>query len=322
MIKTVLITGAAGFIGTNLTKRLLAQNVKVIAVDNFSASDNSKLKDFLDNPNFEFIEHDIVNELESVLSKSSLLSSNSKITEVYNLACPASPPRYSKLPIETIRVNTEGMLNVLEIAKKYDATLLHTSTSEVYGDPEVHPQVETYRGNVNTVGPRSCYDEGKRISETICYEYHKNFGTKVKITRLFNTYGPYMDKDDGRVVTNFIDQALNNVDITIYGSGEQTRSFQYIDDLLNAFEKVMQTKDDFIGPINLGNPGEFTMIELAQKVINFTNSKSKLVFKPLPVDDPKKRKPDITLARKLLDWEPKVKLEEGLKKTIEYFKSI
>lgn len=320
MEKVVLITGSAGFIGTNLVKRLLSEGHKVLAVDNFSSAEAWKADLYADNPNYTFIKFDITDKnLQNVVEERLNEKANwGKITHIFNLACPASPPRYSKLPLETIKVNVDGMFNVLEIAKKYGAKLLHTSTSEVYGDPLVHPQVESYRGNVNCIGPRSCYDEGKRISETICYEYNKLFGVDIKLVRIFNTYGPYMDPEDGRVITNFINQALKGEDITIFGEGNQTRSFQYIDDLLDGFMKYMEAETPF-GPINLGNPGEFTIKELAEIVIKMTNSSSKLVYSDLPVDDPKQRKPDNSKANELLKWEPKITLEEGLKKTIDYY---
>ena len=316
MSKTILITGSSGFIGTNLVGLLLKQGHIVIGIDNFSSSEKWKSEIYKDNPNYHFFEVDITEKdaLDGALGKFQ------KIDEIYNLACPASPPRYMSLSLETIRVNTEGMINILEIAKRYGAKVLHTSTSEIYGDPLVHPQHEDYRGNVNTIGPRSCYDEGKRISETICYEYHRLFNLDIKIVRIFNTYGPYMDPQDGRVITNFVLQALNTEDITIYGDGSQTRSFQYIDDLLDGMIRYME-RDIPFQTINIGNPEEFTILELAEMVIKMTNSKSKIIFCDLPKDDPKQRKPDISKAMKLLDWRPRVKLEQGLEKTLEYYKT-
>ncbi len=324
-----LITGSTGFIGTNLTKYLLEQGEVVIGIDNFSSSEKWKAELFKDNPNYEFIEHDIVKDLHPVLDNSKLLKQHGKIDRIFNLACPASPPRYIGVSIATMDVCTIGVKNVLELAKEYNATILQASTSEVYGDPLVHPQVETYRGNVNTVGPRSCYDEGKRMGETYCYEFNRLFGVKVKIVRIFNTYGPYMDPDDGRVITNFILQAQAGKDLTIYGDGKQTRSFQYIDDLIQGFMKFMETEDDFIGPVNLGNPGEFTILELAEMILKKIESKSKLQIVKLnpndPYDkkhDPQQRKPDITVAQEKLGWTPTIKLENGLDRTINYYKGL
>ena len=308
-MKHIVITGGAGFIGSHLCGRLLQQGHVVICVDNLSTSTVDNIKVYLDNPNFTFIEHDIV----------SPLFLDQKIDEIYNLACPASPVHYQYNPIHTIKANTIGVINMLGLAKKHQATFFQASTSEVYGDPLVHPQTEEYRGNVSTIGPRACYDEGKRCAETLCFDYHRAHGVPIKVVRIFNTYGPHMAVNDGRVVSNFIIQALRGEDITIYGNGEQTRSFCYVDDLVNGFMSMM-SQDSFItGPINLGNPHEFTMLELAQLVIALTNSSSKLVFHPLPVDDPKQRKPDIRLAQQVLLWEPKVDLETGLQKTIAYF---
>lgn len=319
-MKTAVITGSAGFIGTNLVNKLLGNEYKVIGIDNFNSSEKWKAEINKKNKNYEFFEFDITNSLEPIIGKSDLIKQNG-INEIYNLACPASPPRYMKLPFETIAVNTIGLINILELANKYKAKLLHSSTSEVYGDPHIHPQPESYRGNVNTVGPRSCYDEGKRISETICYEYKDKHNIDIKLVRIFNTYGPYMDPNDGRVITNFINQAIKNKDLTIYGDGSQTRSFQFITDLLDGFDAVMKTEKDFFGPINLGNPEEFTINELADIVLENINTKSKKVFVELPKDDPKQRKPDITLARSEFNWEPRTKLKEGLKHTIQYYKT-
>lgn len=322
MTKIALITGSAGFIGTNLVKKLLSEKFKVVAVDNFSAAEKWKADLFKKNDSYDFIELDITApDFVHKINSSKFLKEGGKIEEIYNLACPASPPRYANLALETIAASTTGLIQVLELARAHGAKVLHTSTSEVYGDPLVHPQTEDYRGNVNTVGPRSCYDEAKRISETICYEYQRLHAVEIKLVRIFNTYGPYMDVQDGRVITNFINQALNNEDITIYGQGEQTRSFQFITDLLDGFEKAMQTGTDFFGPVNLGNPGEFTIKQLAEKVLTMIPTKSKIVYKPLPQDDPKVRKPDITKAREMLGWEPKVNLEEGLAATIEYYRN-
>ncbi len=321
-MKTILITGSSGFIGTNLTKKLLAEGNRVIGLDNFSSSEKWKSEIFKENVNYEFIEFDITGNLEEALNNSKLFKESRRINGIYNMACPASPPRYAALPLETIEVNTIGIRNLLELAKKYNAKMLHSSTSEIYGDPLVHPQIETYRGNVNTVGPRSCYDEGKRIAETICYEYKHLHDVDIRIIRIFNTYGPYMDPNDGRVITNFIIQALKGEDITVYGDGEQTRSFQYIDDLLEGIEKFMELNEKFMGPVNLGNPIEFTIKELADLVLKKINSNSKLVNKDLPKDDPSKRKPDITLAKTKLNWEPSIKLNDGLDETIKYYKYI
>jgi len=327
-MKVVVITGSAGFIGTNLVKSLLEKDCAVIAIDNFYSSEEWKSKLFKDNPNYEFIKYDIVKPYIDIVESSQTFKNYNKVDEIYNLACPASPPRYINLSLETIKINTDGVFNALDLAKKFDAKVLHTSTSEVYGDPLVHPQVESYRGDVNTVGPRSCYDEGKRISETICYEYKRLFNTKIKLVRIFNTYGPYMDPNDGRVITNFINQALKGENLTIYEEGKQTRSFQYIDDLLAAFSKLMET-DDMFGPINLGNPDEFTIKELAELVLEMIDSKSQIDYIKMDENnpyksshDPQQRKPDISLAREKLNWEPKIKLGDGLVKTIEYYRSL
>lgn len=324
-----LVTGSSGFIGTNLVKKLLENGEAVIAIDNFSSSEKWKSELHKNNSEYEFFEFDITKDLHEVLNKSKLFQKYKQIERIYNLACPASPPRYLVLSLETIKVNTDGMFNVLNLAKEFNSTILHTSTSEVYGDPLVHPQVETYRGNVSTVGPRSCYDEGKRISETICYEFKRLYNLNIKLVRIFNTYGPYMDPEDGRVITNFILQALQNKPITIYGDGLQTRSFQYIDDLIAGFLSFMETSKDFMGPVNLGNPSEFTMLELAKLVLlKIPSSSSKIKFIKMmnnnPYNkkhDPQKRKPDIALAIDILKWEPKVELSKGLKNTIEYYKT-
>jgi UDP-glucuronate decarboxylase len=325
-MKTVLVTGGSGFIGTNLIKRLLEEGNKVICVDNNYTGSLDNIKPFFDNENFRFIEWDITKPLKI----------NEKIDEIYNLACPASPVHYQKDPIFTLYTSILGIINVLNLAREKNAKVLHASTSEVYGDPLEHPQKENYRGNVNPIGPRACYDEGKRAAETYCYEYWKNFDIDVRIVRIFNTYGPYMNPNDGRVVSNFIVQALKNEPLTVYGDGTQTRSFQYIDDLINGMLKFMEIdknklKNDLekkfnwttVTVLNMGNPEEYTILELANKILELiSNSKSKIVFKPLPKDDPVRRKPDITMAKEILRWEPKVKLEEGLKRTIEYFKQI
>ena len=310
MTTTTLITGGAGFIGTNLCKRLLNDGHKVICVDNLYTGHLRNIESLMNNPNFKFINHNIIEPLNL----------EEKIDEIYNLACPASPPHYQKDPIFTIKTNFMGMSNMLELAKKNNCKILQASTSEVYGDPLEHPQKETYWGHVNCVGIRSCYDEGKRCAETLCFNYINEHKVDVKVIRIFNTYGPSMDKDDGRVVTNFINQALFNKDITIYGDGTQTRSFQFVDDLIEAMVRVMKTDNTFHGPINLGNPNEFTIKELAEMTLELIkDSKSKIVYVELPQDDPCKRKPDITLAKEKLDWEPKIQLREGLKKTIDYF---
>lgn len=310
MSTTSLITGGAGFIGTNLCKRLLNDGHKVICVDNLYTGQMRNIEPLMNNPSFKFINHDIIKPLNI----------EEKIDEIYNLACPASPPHYQKDPIFTIQTNFMGISNMLEIAKKNKCKILQASTSEVYGDPLEHPQKETYWGHVNCVGIRSCYDEGKRCAETLCFNYINEYGVDVKIIRIFNTYGPSMDKDDGRVVTNFINQALYDKDITIYGDGTQTRSFQFVDDLIEAMIRVMKTDNTFHGPINLGNPNEFTIKELAEITLELIkDSKSKIIYEELPQDDPCKRKPDISLAKEKLGWEPKIQLREGLKKTIDYF---
>jgi len=325
-MKTILVTGGAGFIGTNLIKRLLEDNNKVICIDNNYTGRFENIKQFLNNPNFKFIKHDITKPIKI----------EKEIDEIYNLACPASPPHYQKSPIFTLNTSIFGIINILELAKKHNAKVLHASTSEVYGNPLEHPQKESYWGNVNPIGPRACYDEGKRVAETYCYEYWKSFGLDIRIVRIFNTYGPHMDPNDGRVVSNFIIQALKNEPLTVYGDGKQTRSFQYIDDLVEGMLKYIEMdknklenklKDKFnwdtVPVLNMGNPEEFTILELAYKVLELIpESESEIVFKPLPKDDPVRRRPDITMAKEVLGWEPKVKLEEGLKRTIEYFKRL
>lgn len=312
-MKRILVTGGAGFLGSNLCARLLQDpDNYVIALDNLFTGRMVNIQPLLNNPNFEFVNGN-VQEFHDI-----------PCDQIYNAACPASPPAYQKSPTDTTKTCIFGILNMLELAKKYDATLMQFSTSEVYGDPEVHPQVETYRGCVNPIGIRSCYDEGKRCAEALCFDYNREFGTKIKVIRIFNTYGPNMDPKDGRVVSNFIMQALRGEDITIYGDGSQTRSFQYVDDLIEGILRMMNdSRPDFLGPVNLGNPGEFTMIELAEKVLAHTGSKSKLVYRPLPGDDPTRRQADITVAKRELNgWEPKIALDEGLEKSIAYFKTL
>jgi UDP-glucuronate decarboxylase len=312
MKKNVLIAGGAGFVGANLCQKILLAGDNVICVDDLSTGSTRNISSLLGQPNFTFIEHDITH----------VLKINKPIDQIYNLACPASPPKYQKNPIKTLKINFQGTINLLELAKEKQSSFLFASTSEVYGDPEVHPQDESYRGSVNTVGKRACYDEGKRIAETLCYEFNKVCNLDVKIVRIFNTYGPLMDPDDGRVISNFIMQALRNEDITIYGDGTQTRSFQFVDDLVSGLFKYMDSTEKYLGPINMGNPVEFTMLELAKLVLSLIpESKSKIKFLTLPDDDPKRRKPCIKLASKRLKWTPEVSLEIGLGKTIKYFRS-
>lgn len=312
-MKSILVTGGAGFIGSHLCKRLLREGNRVICLDNYFAGSESLVYELLENHHFQLVEHDVTVPYKTT----------SVIDEIYNLACPASPIHYQYDPIKTIKTSILGAINMLELAEVHNARILQASTSEVYGDPFVHPQPEYYWGNVNTIGLRSCYDEGKRASETLFMDYHRQKELKIKIIRIFNTYGPNMTVNDGRVVSNFIVQALKNEDITVYGSGHQTRSFQYVDDLVEGMTRMMATEDSFTGPVNLGNPNEFTMIELAEQIIRLTDSHSEIVFCPLPSDDPKQRKPDITLAQEKLDgWIPSVPLEEGLKRTIQYFQSL
>jgi UDP-glucuronate decarboxylase len=310
-MKKILVTGGAGFIGSHLCERLLNEGHEVICVDNYFTGSKSNIIHLLDHPYFELIRHDVTEPMFI------------EVDEIYNLACPASPIHYQYNPIKTVKTSVMGAINMLGLAKRIRAKILQASTSEVYGDPKVHPQKEDYWGNVNPIGPRSCYDEGKRCAETLFMNYHGQNGVRIKIIRIFNTYGPRMHPQDGRVVSNFIIQALHNRDITIYGDGSQTRSFQYVDDLLEGAIRMMATGDEFTGPVNIGNPVEFTIRELAEKVIKLTGSRSKLVYFPLPEDDPTQRQPDITLARHHLnDWEPKVQLEQGLMKTIEYFTTL
>lgn len=311
-MKKILVTGGCGFIGSNLCKKLLDAGNYVICIDNLFTGTEKNIAAFKDKPNFKFIYHDVINPLN--------LEEN--IDEIYNLACPASPIHYQFNPIKTAQTSVFGALNMLELATQKRAKILQASTSEIYGDPEVHPQPEAYWGYVNSIGIRSCYDESKRMAETLFFDYHRQYSTAIKLIRIFNTYGPNMNIDDGRVISNFIVQALRNEDITVYGSGLQTRSFCYIDDLLEGMTKMMESDNNFIGPVNLGNPEEFTMLSLAELVISMTGSKSKIEFKPLPSDDPARRKPLIDLARQKLKWEPKINLQTGLTKTIKYFESI
>ena len=306
--KRVLVTGGAGFLGSHLCEALLKRDSDVLCVDNFFTGRRGNVAHLLDNPRFEILRHDITFPLFA------------EVDEIYNLACPASPVHYQHDPVQTTKTSVIGAINMLGLAKRVGAKIFQASTSEVYGDPDIHPQPESYWGRVNPIGTRSCYDEGKRCAETLFFDYHRQNRVKIKVARIFNTYGPRMHPNDGRVVSNFIMQALRSEPITIYGSGKQTRSFCYVSDLIAGFLKLMDSSDEITGPVNLGNPGEFTMLELAEAVIKLTGSKSKLVFKPLPEDDPKQRQPDITQAKTRLGWEPKVALEEGLKETIQYFK--
>ena len=307
-MKRILVTGGAGFIGSHLCTRLVEEGNDVICLDNFYTGTKENVWHLIGKPNFELVRHDVINPYWA------------EVDEIYNLACPASPIHYQHDPIQTTKTAVFGAFNLLGLARRTKCKILLASTSEVYGDPLVHPQPEAYWGSVNPVGIRSCYDEGKRCSETLFMDYHRLHGVRIKIIRIFNTYGPRMLAHDGRVVSNFVVQALKGQDLTIFGDGTQTRSFQYVDDLVEGLIRTMATDDDFTGPVNLGNPGEFTMLELAEKVLKMTGSKSKIVFQPLPSDDPKQRKPDITLAKSKLNWEPKVKLDEGLERMIEYFR--
>jgi UDP-glucuronate decarboxylase len=309
-VKRILVTGGAGFLGSHLCERLVDEGHDVICLDNFFTSQKSNVTHLLDRENFELVRHDVTQPITL------------EVDEIYNLACPAAPGHYQYNPIKTMKTSVLGAINMLGMAKRCRAKILQASTSEIYGDPEVHPQREDYRGAVNTVGPRACYDEGKRAAETLFMDYHRMHELNVRIVRIFNTYGPRMHPYDGRVVSNFIRQALRGEDITIFGDGSQTRSFCYRDDLVEGILRMMNGPEDFHGPVNLGNQGEFTILELAQLVIDQTGSKSKIVHRPLPQDDPTRRQPDITLARKGLGWEPKVPLKEGLQKTIDWFRSI
>jgi UDP-glucuronate decarboxylase len=308
--KRILVTGGAGFIGSHLCERLLNDGHEVVCIDNYFTGAKQNIVHLMKNPYFEAIRHDVC------------FPYFMEIDEIYNLACPASPVHYQFDAIQTVKTSVMGAINMLGLAKRIKARILQASTSEVYGDPVVHPQTETYWGNVNPIGIRSCYDEGKRCAETLFMDYHRMNGVNIKIIRIFNTYGPRMHPNDGRVVSNFIIQALQNRDVTIFGDGSQTRSFQYVDDLIEGMVRMMNTGNSITGPINIGNPNEFTMLELARKVIELTGSSSKIVFRPLPMDDPRQRKPDIQQAKSALDWEPEVQLEEGLRKTIAYFKAI
>jgi UDP-glucuronate decarboxylase len=310
MNKKILVTGGGGFIGSHLCERLLNQGNDVLCVDNFYTGNKSNIKHLLSNPSFELLRHDVTFPLYV------------EVDEIYNFACPASPIYYQKDPVQTTKTSVHGAINMLGLAKRVKAKIIQASTSEVYGDPEVHPQTEDYWGKVNPIGIRSCYDEGKRCAETLFFDYYRQHQLDIKVIRIFNTYGPRMQPNDGRVVSNFIVQALTNQDITIYGDGTQTRSFCFISDLVEGIIRMMNSPKGFTGPVNLGNPAEFTMLALAESVLKFTGSKSKIIFKPLPLDDPKQRQPDITLAKKHLDWEAAVSLEDGLKETIAYFKTI
>lgn len=309
-IKRILVTGGAGFLGSHLCERLVADGHDVICLDNFFTSQKSNVAHLLNRPNFELIRHDVTHPIHL------------EVDEIYNLACPAAPGHYQYNPIKTMKTSVMGAINILGMAKRCRAKVLQASTSEVYGDPTVHPQPESYRGNVNPIGPRACYDEGKRAAETLFFDYHRSNGVKIRVVRIFNTYGPRMHPFDGRVVSNFIRQALMGQDISMFGDGSQTRSFCYRDDLIEAMIRMMNGPDDFVGPVNIGNPNEFTIMQLAQLVQELTGSKGKFIHKPLPQDDPLQRQPDITLARQKLNWEPKTQLREGLAKTIEYFRSI
>lgn len=305
-----LITGGAGFLGSHLCERLIVEGHDVICLDNFFTGSKENVKHLLDNPHFELMRHDVTFPLYV------------EVDEIYNLACPASPVHYQHDPVQTTKTSVHGAINMLGLAKRTKAKIFQASTSEVYGDPEVHPQSESYWGRVNPIGPRSCYDEGKRCAETLFFDYHRQHGMDIKVARIFNTYGPRMHPNDGRVVSNFIVQALKGENLTIYGDGQQTRSFCYVDDLIEGFVHLMKTEPGFTGPVNLGNPGEFTMLELAEKVLQLVGGKSKLIFMSLPTDDPKQRQPNIELAKEKLNWEPKVPLDEGLKITVEYFSKL
>ncbi len=310
-MKKILITGGAGFVGSHLCERLLNENNEVICLDNFFTGDKRNIKHLLSNPFFELVRHDVT------------VPFFAEVDEIYNLACPASPIHYQHNPIKTVKTSVMGAINMLGLAKRKNAKILQASTSEVYGDPEIHPQPEYYWGHVNPIGVRACYDEGKRCAETLFINYFLQNRVRIKIVRIFNTYGPRMHPNDGRVVSNFIMQALKNQPITIYGDGSQTRSFQFVDDLIEGMIRMINTDDSIIGPVNIGNPGEFSILELANKVIDLTNSKSEIIYLPLPQDDPLQRKPDISLAQQILNqWTPKISLEEGLKKTISYFEKL
>ncbi len=309
-MKKILVTGGAGFLGSHLCERLVAARHDVLCVDNFFTGGKNNVTHLMKHPNFELMRHDVTFPLYV------------EVDEIYNLACPASPIHYQFDPVQTTKTSVHGAINVLGLAKRVKAKILQASTSEVYGDPEIHPQVEAYWGRVNPIGPRSCYDEGKRCAETLFFDYWRQHAVRIKVVRIFNTYGPRMHPNDGRVVSNFIVQALKGEDITIYGDGRQTRSFCYVDDLIDGMIRMMDTPDKVTGPVNIGNPHEFTMLELAQHVLKLTGSRSKLIFKPLPQDDPKQRQPDISLAKSLLGWLPRTELIEGLTKTIGYFRAL
>jgi len=310
LTKRILVTGGAGFLGSHLCEKLLKEGYEVICVDNFYTGTKKNILHLFDNPRFKVVEHDVCFSLDV------------EVDEIYNLACPASPVHYQRDPVQTVKTSVLGALNVLELAKKMNTKILQASTSEVYGDPVVHPQPESYWGNVNSIGVRACYDEGKRCAETLFFDYHRQYQLRIKVARIFNTYGPRMHPNDGRVVSNFIVNALKEEDITVYGDGSQTRSFCYIDDLIEGMIGLMNSREELTGPVNLGNPVEFTILELAQKIIDMMGSPSKIVFRELPQDDPKKRQPNITKALQQLGWEPKVPLDEGLQKTIEYFEEL
>lgn len=309
-IKRILVTGGAGFLGSHICERLVDDGHDVICLDNFFTSQKSNVEHLMDHHNFELVRHDVTHPIWL------------EVDEIYNMACPAAPGHYQYNPIKTMKTSVMGAINMLGMAKRCNAKILQASTSEIYGDPDVHPQPESYRGNVNPIGPRACYDEGKRAAETLFFDYHRKNDVNIRVVRIFNTYGPRMHPYDGRVVSNFIRQALYGEDITIFGDGQQTRSFCYRDDLVEGIIRMMNGPDDFVGPVNIGNPGEFTIRELAELVVEMTGSKSKFIEKPLPADDPMQRQPDISLAKAKLGWEPKVPLAEGLKKTIAWFQSV
>ncbi|HLB74397.1 MAG TPA: UDP-glucuronic acid decarboxylase family protein [Sedimentisphaerales bacterium] len=305
---TTLVTGGAGFLGSHLCERLLSEGHEVLCVDNYFTGTKRNIAHLISRPDFEMIRHDVTFPLYV------------EVDEIYNLACPASPVHYQFDPVQTTKTSVHGAINMLGLAKRLRVKILQASTSEVYGDPQIHPQTESYWGNVNAIGPRACYDEGKRCAETLFFDYHRQYGTRIRVARIFNTYGPRMRPNDGRVVSNFIVQALRNEDITLFGRGEQTRSFCYVDDLIDGLVGFMDNEEDFAGPVNLGNPQEFTVRDLADKIVDLTGSSSRLVYAPLPIDDPKRRRPDIELATKRLGWKPRIELEEGLTRTIDYFR--